>query len=63
MKKLKVLSYLVYIYKLDTSRNRSLGGTGLGLSVVKAIMSQHHTNCGVENKEGGVEFWFGLEKE
>lgn len=49
-------------YKLDTSRNRSNGGTGLGLSVVKAIMTQHGTYCGVENKDGGVEFWFELKK-
>lgn len=50
-------------YKVDTSRNRASGGTGLGLSVVKAIMSQHHTSCGVENTTDGVEFYFELEKK
>ncbi len=50
-------------YKVDTSRNRANGGTGLGLSVVKAIMSQHHTSCGVENTPDGVEFYFELEKK
>ncbi|MBQ9267653.1 MAG: HAMP domain-containing protein [Clostridia bacterium] len=49
-------------YKLDISRSREQGGTGLGLSVVKAIMTQHHTACGVDNVDGGVEFWFELEK-
>lgn len=50
-------------YKVDTSRNRASGGTGLGLSVVKAIMSQHHTSCGVENATDGVAFYFELKKK
>lgn len=49
-------------YKVDSSRNRSLGGTGLGLSLVKAIMMQHKNNFGVNNVNGGVEFWFELNK-
>ena len=49
-------------YKVDSSRNRSLGGTGLGLSLVKAIMMQHKNNFGVTNVDGGVEFWFELNK-
>ncbi len=47
-------------YKIDSSRNRANGGTGLGLAVVKAIMAQHHTSCGVENVDNGVEFYFDL---
>lgn len=35
-------------------------GTGLGLYIVKSIVSQHGGVCGVENKENGVEFWFGI---
>lgn len=50
-------------YKVDSSRNRANGGTGLGLSVVKAIIAQHHTICGVNNVDNGVEFYFELEKE
>ncbi|MBR4110697.1 MAG: HAMP domain-containing protein [Clostridia bacterium] len=50
-------------YKTDSSRNRENGGTGLGLSLVKAIMNQHHTNFGVQNAEGGVEFYFELNKQ
>ena len=49
-------------YKADTSRNREAGGTGIGLSLVKAIMNQHHQECGAINLENGVEFWFEVEK-
>lgn len=47
-------------YKIDASRNRDLSGSGIGLSLVKAIMNQHKNNYGVDNKENGVEFWFEL---
>ena len=49
-------------YKVDSSRNREVGGSGIGLSLVRAIMKQHHMNYGVQNVDGGVEFWFELEK-
>ncbi len=45
-------------YKVDTSRNRESGGTGIGLSLVKAIMTNTNNKYGVENKENGVEFYF-----
>ena len=48
-------------YKVDKARTRAYGGSGIGLSIVKAIMDAHHQSCGVENTEGGVEFWFTLE--
>ena len=48
-------------YKVDKARTRQYGGTGLGLSVVAAIMHAHNMPCGVENCEGGVRFWFELE--
>ena len=50
-------------YKIDSSRNREIGGSGIGLSLVKAIMKQHHMKYGVENVKDGVSFWFELEKE
>ncbi len=50
------------LYKADKSRNRDAGGSGIGLSLVKAIMKQHHQAYGCENTEGGVNFWFELEK-
>lgn len=49
-------------YKSDTSRNREGGGSGIGLSLVKAIMKQHNMDYGCENVDGGVLFYFELEK-
>jgi len=48
-------------YKVDKARTRAYGGTGIGLSIVKAIMDGHHQECGVNNWENGVEFWFTLD--
>ena len=48
-------------YKIDSSRNRQKGGTGIGLSFVKAIMNNYGNNYGVINREDGVEFYFDLE--
>ncbi len=48
-------------YKIDESRNRKEGGTGIGLSFVKAIMSNYDNSYGVINKENGVEFYFELD--
>lgn len=50
-------------YKVDSSRNREIGGTGIGLSLVKAIMTQHGQKYGACNVDGGVEFWFEIQKE
>ncbi len=44
-------------YKVDKARTREYGGTGIGLSIVKAIMDAHHKNYGVINHEDGVEFY------
>jgi signal transduction histidine kinase len=49
-------------YKVDSSRNRSNGGTGIGLSLVKAIMNRYNSNYGVSNKIDGVEFYFEIEE-
>lgn len=48
-------------YKADESRNRKDGGSGIGLSLVKAIMNNYEKDFGVTNKEDGVEFYFDLE--
>lgn len=50
-------------YKLDASRNRENGGTGIGLSLVKAIMSNYNNKFGVQNRADGVEFYFELKME
>jgi len=47
-------------YKVDKARTREYGGSGIGLSIVKAIMEAHNEAYGVENHSAGVEFWFEL---
>jgi len=49
-------------YKIDKARTREYGGSGLGLSIVKAVLQAHKNRCGVKNVEGGVEFWFELDR-
>ena len=49
-------------YKADEARTRAYGGSGIGLSIVKAIMEALHRDYGVANKGDGVEFWFELER-
>ncbi len=47
-------------YKVDKARTREYGGSGIGLSIVKAVMDSHGQQCGVINHEDGVEFWMEL---
>lgn len=49
-------------YRQDAARLRSDGHFGLGLSIVKATQDAHSQQCGVDNAEGGVEFWFDIAK-
>jgi len=49
-------------YKVDKARTREYGGSGIGLSIVKAIMDSFHQQYGVINYDNGVEFWIELEK-
>ena len=49
-------------YKVDKARTREYGGSGVGLSIVKAIQESMNQKYGVVNYENGVEFWFELEK-
>ncbi len=48
-------------YKVDKARTREYGGSGVGLSIVKAIMESMNQKYGVENYNNGVLFWFELE--
>ena len=50
-------------YKVDKARTREYGGSGIGLSIVKAIMEGLHQQYGVQNYDNGVEFWFTLDKK
>ena len=51
----------IKFYKVDKARTREYGGSGIGLSIVKAIMDSFHQKCGVKNYDNGVEFWFELD--
>ena len=48
-------------YKVDKARTRAYGGSGIGLSIVKAIMDSMGKNYGVYNLDDGVVFWFEVE--
>ncbi|WP_299676494.1 ATP-binding protein [uncultured Dokdonia sp.] len=50
-------------YRVDKSGNRKVGGSGLGLSIVKHIIEAHDEKIYVESEFGvGSEFSFTLEK-
>lgn len=48
-------------YKVDKARTREYGGSGVGLSIVKAIQEKMNQGYGVINHEGAVEFFFELD--
>ena len=48
-------------YKVDKARTREYGGSGVGLSIVRAIMNLLHQQYGVVNYNDGVMFWFELD--
>ncbi len=47
-------------YRTDRARARVDGGTGIGLSLVKAIAVTLKGECGAMNAENGIVFWFEL---
>lgn len=50
-------------YRVDQSRSREQGGSGLGLSIVKHIIEAHEEKIYIESELGvGSEFSFTLEK-
>lgn len=49
-------------YRIDTSRSRDEGGSGLGLSIVKHLVEAHGEKITVKSEKGkGSEFCFTLE--
>ena len=50
-------------YRVDKARSRAMGGTGIGLSIVKHIIQGHNSEIGLESTAGeGSKFWFYLKK-
>lgn len=50
-------------YRVEKSRNKQHGGSGLGLSIAKSIVEIHGGSIGVENRPGGgSSFWLMLPK-
>ena len=43
-------------YRVDSARNRADGGTGLGLTIVRAAVLAHGGSWEVRNRENGVQF-------
>jgi two-component system sensor histidine kinase VanS len=53
----------IKFYKVDKARTREYGGSGIGLSIVKAIMDSMNRQCGVINYSNGVTFWFEVDSK
>lgn len=47
-------------YRTDGARSREAGGTGIGLSIVRAVAQRLEDTCGVDNRDGGVVFWYEI---
>lgn len=47
-------------YRVDSSRNRKNGGSGLGLYIVREILEQHGAAYEIENTASGVQFTIRL---
>lgn len=43
-------------YRVEQSRNRKTGGSGLGLYLVRSILDLHGADCRIENTDKGVRF-------
>ena len=53
----------IKFYKTDPARTREYGGSGIGLSIVAAIMQSHNKDYGVYNAEKGVVFFFEVDTQ
>lgn len=49
-------------YRVDKSRSRDEGSTGLGLYIVQQALSQYNSKCIVKNIENAVSFSFKIKK-
>jgi len=49
-----------HFYRVEKSRHRDHGGSGIGLAIVRQILRLHDSPHGVRNTGNGVEFYFLL---
>lgn len=49
-------------FRVEQSRNKALGGTGLGLYMVKEILEKHKSPYGIQNMRNGVMAYFVLKR-
>jgi signal transduction histidine kinase len=49
-------------FRVEQSRNKALGGTGLGLYMVKEILEKQGSPYGIQNTKNGVMVYFSLKK-
>ena len=47
-------------YRVEQSRSRTTGGSGLGLYIVQEILHLHGSECTVCNTQAGVKFSFTI---
>lgn len=47
-------------YRVEQSRSRKTGGSGLGLYIVQEILHRHGSECTVSNTQSGVKFSFTI---
>ena len=48
-------------YRVEKSRNKYLGGSGLGLYIVKKVLDSHGVQYGIKGSKNSVKVWFILE--
>lgn len=47
-------------YRVEKSRDRALGGAGIGLAIVKQLVEAGGGRVGAESRDGHTRFWFSL---
>lgn len=48
------------LYRVDQSRSRRSGGSGIGLAIVRQIVEQHGGSVGASSADGHTRVWFSL---